>query len=77
VKLSQTTKPFDLTAAVDLLRSDLVWSDDFDTLRDSLANLLELISMLPASQVHKLEPALYLLVADLLDDGQVFAERSN
>jgi hypothetical protein len=33
--------------------------------------------MLPASQVHKLEPALYLLVADLLDDGQVFAERSN
>ena len=75
--MGKATKPFDLTAAVDLLRSDLVWSDDFDSLRDSLANLLELISMLPASQVDKLEPALCLLVADLLDDGQVFAGRSN
>ena len=75
--MGRATKPLDLSAAVDLLRSDLVWSDDFDSVRDSLADLLELIGMLPAVQVARLEPALYLLICDLLDDGQAFVKDVN
>lgn len=64
-------KPYDLNEAVVLLRSDLEWSDDFDGVKDSLADLLEAIGMnLPVRQIVKLEPALANLVADLLDDGQ-------
>lgn len=64
------TKPYDLHEAVMLLRSDLEWSDDFDGVKDSLADLLIAIAGLSGSQVGRLEPALSNLVADLLDDGQ-------
>ncbi len=64
-------RPYDLHEASLLLRSDLEWSDDFDAVKDSLADLLEAIQTnLSARQVEKLEPALSAFVADLLDDGQ-------
>lgn len=64
-------KPYDLHEASLLLRSDLEWSDDFDSVKDSLASLLEAIQTnLSARQIEKLEPALSDFVADLLDDGQ-------
>ena len=63
-------RPYDLHEASLLLRSDLEWSDDFDAVKDSLADLLEAIQTnLSARQVEKLEPALSAFVADLLDDG--------
>lgn len=62
--------PYALNEAVMLLQSDLEWSDDFDSVKDSLAELLVTVSRLSAGQVSKLEPALSNLVADLLDDGQ-------
>ena len=65
------TKPYDLSAAIDFLRADLDWSDDFDSVRDSLAELLEAVGQnLTANQVSKLDPALAVFIGDLLDDGQ-------
>ena len=63
------TKPFALHDAATFLRSDLVWSDDFDSVRDSLATLLETIqhTSTPAA-IEKLEPALSNFIADLMGD---------
>ena len=56
--------------AIAHLRADLVWSDDFDAVRDNLALLLEQIAtFLPDSERRKnLEPALSWLIADLMGD---------
>ena len=50
------------------LRADLVWSDDFDAVRDRLADLLEQISHLPKETQDKLQPALNNLIFDLMGD---------
>lgn len=62
------TSPFRVSDAISHLQADLVWSDDFDSVRDSLAMLLEKILELPAYQVVKLEPALAWFLDDLLGD---------
>lgn len=62
------TTPFRVSDAIDHLKADLVWSDDFDSVRDSLAMLLEKVLELPAYQVAKLEPALAWFLDDLLGD---------
>jgi len=61
-------KPFDLDEAITFLRAPLEWSDDFDSIRDSLANLLQQVQSCNTEEIKKLEPALSHLVGDLLDD---------
>jgi hypothetical protein len=62
------TKPFNLYEAIQLLQADLVWSDDFDSIKDSLAMLLQTIGQnLNAKEINKLEPALGYLIADLTE----------
>ncbi len=63
------TKPFELNKAIDLLSADLVWSDDFDAIRDSLAMLLIKIRDADGETIRYLLPELSDLVADLGDDG--------
>ena len=63
------TKPFELNKAIDLLSADLVWSDDFDAIRDSLAMLLIKIRDADGEIIRYLLPELSDLVADLGDDG--------
>ena len=53
------TKPFDLYDTVQLLRGDLVWSNDFEAVRKPLANLLESIGeSLTAAEISKIDFAL-------------------
>ena len=40
----------ELRAAIALLRSDLVWSDDFESIREPLADLLEALRRVPTKQ---------------------------
>jgi len=40
----------ELRAAIGLLRSDLIWSDDFESIRKPLADLLEAIRRTPTKQ---------------------------
>jgi len=40
----------ELRAAISLLRSDLIWSDDFESIRLPLANLLETLRRTPSRQ---------------------------
>jgi hypothetical protein len=63
------TKPFELNKAIDLLSADLVWSDDFDAIRDSLAMLLIKIRDADGETIRYLLPELTDLVADLGDEG--------
>lgn len=63
------TKPFELNKAIDLLSADLVWSDDFDAIRDSLAMLLIKIRDADGETIRYLLPELSDLVADLGDEG--------
>jgi hypothetical protein len=62
-------KPFELQAAIDLLDADLVWSDDFDSIRDSLSNLLTAIKNASGETMRELAPEVSDLVGDLTDDG--------
>ena len=62
-------KPFEITNAINLLRADLEWSDDFDAIRDSLSNLLEAINWQSGEFVKEISPELADLVSDLTDDG--------
>jgi hypothetical protein len=63
------TKPFELNKAIDLLSADLVWSDDFDAIRDSLAMLLIKIRDADGETIRYLLPELTDLIADLGDEG--------
>lgn len=63
------TKPFELNKAIDLLSADLVWSDDFDAIRDSLAMLLIKIRDADGETIRYLLPELTDLVGDLSDEG--------
>lgn len=63
-------KPFDLNHAIDLLSADLVWSDDFDAIRDSLAMLLIKIRDADGETLRYLHPELTDLVGDLTDAGE-------
>jgi hypothetical protein len=60
-------KPFELNQAIDLLEADLVWSDDFDAIRDSLAMLLTKIRDADGDTIRYLLPELTDLVGDLTD----------
>jgi hypothetical protein len=60
-------KPFELNQAIDLLEADLVWSDDFDAIRDSLAMLLIKIRDADGDTIRYLLPELTDLVGDLTD----------
>jgi hypothetical protein len=62
-------KPFELNKAIDLLSADLVWSDDFDAIRDSLAMLLIKIRDADGETIRYLLPELTDLVNDLGDEG--------
>jgi len=50
--------PFDLVSAVSMLRADLVWSSDFEAVREPLADLLEQIQYLDAVSLDSLSPAM-------------------
>lgn len=65
------TKPFDLYDAVQLLRADLVWSKDFDSVRLGLADLFQLVGEnLSADEIKKLEPALSTVVNKLTESTE-------
>jgi hypothetical protein len=62
------TNPFKLYETITFLKADLVWSDDFDAIRDSLANLLQAMSQnFTVKEIEKLEPALTQFIADLTE----------
>lgn len=45
--MSKFRQPLDLREVVNVLEADLVWSNDFDSIRSPLANLLKSLSDLP------------------------------
>jgi hypothetical protein len=49
--------------AVRLLRSDLIWSADFEQIREPLADLLDLVMQLPT---HQLDDALDALTSKVI-----------
>lgn len=54
--------PNSLPEAIKLLRSDLVWSKEFDAVRKPLADVLEVVSKLPPKQLEKFDESLKELV---------------
>ena len=60
-------KPFDVDDAIALLRADLIWSADFEGVREELACLLDAIRFLPQKHIDRIEPALTELVKAILD----------
>jgi hypothetical protein len=49
--------------AIRLLRANLLWSKDFDLIREPLANLLELLMQLPT---HQLDEAMDALTSEII-----------
>ena len=66
--MTNFNRALDLRDAVNLLNADLVWSDDFQQIRQPLKDLLQQVMMLPESDRDRLEPALTDLLNGLLKD---------
>ncbi len=62
-----------VTEAIRLLRANLLWSKDFDLIREPLAHLLELAMQLPT---HQLDEALHTLSSEIIrqDPSEAFGD---
>lgn len=61
-------KSDEIKKVISHLQADLVWSDDFDQIRDSLAGLFDAIDDLPAEVQEQLQPSLGWLIEDIIGD---------
>ena len=66
--MTNFNRALDLREAVNFLNADLVWSDDFEQIRQPVKDLLQQVIELPESDRDRLEPSLSNLVNGLLKD---------
>ncbi len=66
--MTNFNRALDLREAVNFLNADLVWSNDFEQVRQPVKDLLQQVIELPEADRDRLEPSLSNLVNGLLKD---------
>ena len=59
--------PYQLAIGIDFLRANLIWSNDFDQIREPLADLIEQMSYLDAVSRDTLLPTTKKLIERITD----------
>jgi hypothetical protein len=65
--MNKFKQPLDLREVVNLLTADLVWSDDFESIRTPLAGLLTSLSNLPSDSKSAISDDLQNFLDAVLD----------